>query len=661
MIMTKRLITAEDIAELKYVGDPQVSPDGKSIVFVHTTMDERKDGYPSVLYEVDMEGSARPLTFHYDKENIIKDSSPRWSPDGSSIAFLTNRTGRNEVWLLPMKERGEARPLIQLDDPIVDFAWASGGEAIACIVSVPDKEAIYSDVNVITRLRYKEDGNRAFVTSTKHVGLFHLTSHTYEQISPSNGAYEEVTFSEDGKVLYYTGSTDERREIEWIPSIYSYDLATKDETVLFEGKGPIHSLTPSPDGKRLAFVGHMYGETMSYNNNVWSIDLTTGDCSNISDALDRTVDNVVRVDASFDSGKQRIAWKKDSRGLYFTALDHGSVRLYETTIDGNVSDAFTPIGTTITSFNVLDDETVVSVQADAHSTGDLILHSTKEDEKTTLTDFNQAFLSTRTLSTPDRVTYTSVDEYEIEGWIMFPPHAYREEKIPLILQIHGGPHSAYGYGFQHEWQWLAAQGYAVFYVNPRGSQGYGETFLQQVVGDWGGKDYEDLMHGIDHVLSIYPQLDNDALFVTGASYGGYMTNMITARTDRFKAAITQNAVVNLHSMFGTSDIGFFFNSSQLGGADLWKDEEKIMKYSPIRYAPNVKTPTLILHNEQDHRCPMEQAEQWYVALRRLGVDTKLVRFPDEDHGMSSNGKPAHRLERLHHIGDWFDEYLHEKD
>lgn len=276
--------------------------------------------------------------------------------------------------------------------------------------------------------------------------------------------------------------------------------------------------------------------------------------------------------------------------------------------------------------------------------------------KTLLTSWNQEVMDGLDLSTPERIEYTSTDGLTIEGWVMLPPIVKKETKIPLVLQIHGGPHSAYGYGFQHEWQLMAAEGYAVLYMNPRGSQGYGEEFLQQVVGDWGGKDYEDLMKGLEVTLRTYPSIDTDALFVTGASYGGYMTNMITARTARFKAAITQNAVTNLYSMFGTSDIGFYFNSAQLGGADMWEDEETVMKFSPIRYAKSVQTPTLVLHNENDYRCPMEQAEQWYLALRRLGVATKLIRFPDEDHGLSSSGKPSHRLERLAHMMDWFETY-----
>src|SRR5699024_366059 len=189
-----------------------------------------------------------------------------------------------------------------------------------------------------------------------------------------------------------------------------------------------------------------------------------------------------------------------------------------------------------------------------------------------------------------------------------------------------------------------------------GSQSYDEAFLRQVVGDWAGKDYEDLMQGVDVALEKYTYIDEENIFVTGASYGGYMTNMITTRTDRFKAAITQNSISNLYSMFGTSDIGFYFTSWQLGGLDLWEDEEKIMAFSPIRYAKNVQTPTLIMHNEDDDRCPIQQGEQWYVALRRLGVEAQYVRIPGESHGLASSGKPSHRLERLKHMINWFDYY-----
>ena len=658
--MNMRGITAEDLLALKYVGSPQVAPNGKDIVYTETTMDEEKDGYSSTLHLVQTNGEGHPLTYHFEPTRSIKDYQPRWSPDGSRIAFLTNRTGKNEVWSLPVHHAGEARPLIQLDEDIVDFSWSPKGDSIACITHVTrmdDMNHDTSDVEVISRLRYKADGVHSFVHTTKHVGLYDIDNDTYEQITSLNGEYQEVCFSKDGNELYYVGSVDAQREVEYIPSIFSWNIQSQEETTIFQGKGPIRSLSPSPDGKKLAFVGHMNGETMSYNAQIWTLDLHSYTCVSINQNLDRTIDNVIRVDVSFDSGTPPFVWKSDSTSVYFTALDHGSMRLYEAKIDGEVSQAYTPIGITLTSFDIINEEAIVCVQASEHSTGDLVIQSIRNDqEKRKLTHVNDSLLDELTLSSPKHITYESEDGLEIEGWLLLPIQP-TEEKIPLIVQIHGGPHSAYGYGLQHEWQVLAAQGYAVFYANPRGSQGYGEDFLQQVVGDWGGDDYNDIMSGVEHVLHTYPQIDEESLFVTGASYGGYMTNMITARTNKFKAAITQNAVVNLHSMFGTSDIGFYFNSSQLGGVDLWEDEETILKYSPIRYANQVQTPTLIMHNEKDYRCPMEQAEQWYLALRRRGVDTKLIRFPDEDHGLASSGKPSHRLERLEHICNWFHHYL----
>ena len=579
--------------------------------------------------------------------------------------FSIQSNGKKSSMDPSSSESGEAVPLTNLAGNVVDVAWSQDGKTVACVVDAPYQEEeakfLTSDVQIITRLRYKADGNRQFLTTRKHIVLYDTINHKYSQITSGDFDFQGICFSADGLKVYYIGSKEENREIEYIPSIWEYDLASKQETLFYKGKGPIHSLKPSPDGKWLGFIGHENGESYSYNANVWIVSTESKEGRNVSKSLDRTVDNVVRVDASHDAAKQQLIWSEDSTSIYFGALDHGSVRLYKTTIEGIVSDALTNVGYTITSFDLLNESEAVCVEASHHSTGNLTLYKLNDPQsKTALTSWNQEVMDGLHLSTPERFEYTSTDGLPIEGWVMYPPTVQKETKIPLVLQIHGGPHSAYGYGFQHEWQFMAAKGYAVLYINPRGSQGYGEDFLRQVVGDWGGKDYEDLMEGLDVTLRSYPSIDADALFVTGASYGGYMTNMITARTTRFKAAITQNAVTNLYSMFGTSDIGFYFNSAQLGGVDMWEDEETVMKFSPIRYAKNVQTPTLVLHNENDYRCPMEQAEQWYMALKRLGIDTKLIRFPDEDHGLSSSGKPSHRLERLAHMMDWFETYRPKK-
>lgn len=649
-----RLLEAEDLIKLRFVGDPQVSPQKDRIAYVLTGMDIDKDGYHSSIYVSDFEGNSVRFS-KQEAEKLIKDTAPKWSPEGKTITFLSNRSGSNQVWIQSASVESEAIPLTNVSGNVVEHRWSPDGtKLVLTIQEAPEKSQ--SDTVIVTRLRYKLDGVRDFLNSRKHIYLFDLE--TKHSIKITNGDFDHYgpVFSADGKKLYYLGSKEETQELEYLPSIWQYDLTNNEETLFYKGKGPIRGLAPSPDGKWVAFIGHEHGETSSNNLDVWVVS-TDGEAINLSHALDRTVDNPVRVDASYDTGEPKVVWDENSSEIYFTATDYGSILLYKVSLDGNVSEPLSESQHTITSFALLNGENALLVQAHCHSTGDLVLQSLRsKSDKRKLTWWNDDLFGELQLSTPEQITFKSVDGLEFEGWVLQPPVRREGEKHPFVLQIHGGPHSAYGYGFQHEWQLMAARGYVVLYTNPRGSQGYGEDFLKRVVGDWGGEDYKDQITAVDFVLDKYDYIDRNQLFVTGTSYGGYMTNIITTRTNRFKAAATINSVTNLYSMFGTSDIGFYFNSAQLGGADMWDDEETVMKYSPIRYVRTVKTPTLIIHCEDDYRCPMEQGEQWYIALRRLGVETKLIRFPYESHGIASKGKPKHRLERLEYLIGWFDDH-----
>ena len=272
-----------------------------------------------------------------------------------------------------------------------------------------------------------------------------------------------------------------------------------------------------------------------------------------------------------------------------------------------------------------------------------------------LTDVNAALFAEVELRAPGRHTYRAGDGQELDAWVITPPgfDPGGGRRYPLVLEIHGGPHTAYGHSFFHEFHVLAGRGYAVLFTNPRGSHAYGQRFVEACVGDWGGKDYEDLMAGVDHALAL-GWVDPKRLYLTGGSYGGFMTNWIIGHTDRFRAAVTQRSISNNISAFGTSDIGWHFWEHEMGDATPWSGGEKLIFRSPLTYVTSVKTPLLILHAERDLRCPIEQAEQLFTALKVLGKEAVFVRFPEDNHDLTRGGKPKHRVEHARRIADWFD-------
>lgn len=660
--MTKRPITAEDLCKFNFVGDPQLSPNKDKVAYVLTHVDKEKDGYYSFIYITDLNGEGRQFTSHYSKDSLVKDTAPKWSPDGTTLAFRSNRTGKNQVWLLHI-DGGEAIQLTDVKQGIGDFTWSPNGRQLALTINgemklsnEEEKKEEKSDVKVITRLRYKGDGAGIYNDDRKHVYLFDVETKTYTKITEGEHDFSQPRFTQDGKSLLYIGTKAEDKEWGYLPAIWKFDLASKEEILFYQGNGYIMAPSLSPDGKWLAVAGHARGERSQGNANVLLLSVETGEFTNLTDDFDYTVGNLVGVDAKYDTAEQRLIWDSASTNIYFNATVGGDCQLFRVNLNGAVSPALSPTVSVVTSFDIVSDDQAVLVMATPYSTGDLVTQDLHDVNNVgMLTDWNHELYNEVFLSTPENFQYESTDDKEIEGWIL-KPYGFEEGKTyPMILQIHGGPATAYGNGLHHEMQLMASKGYVVLYTNPRGSHGYGHEFVNAVIGDYGGMDYVDIMAGLDYALENFNYIDQDQLFVTGGSYGGYMTNVIVTRTDRFKAAVTQRSICNWHSFYGTSDIGFFFTEWQHGHADLWDDAVKLLEVSPLHHARNVKTPTLILHSEQDLRCPMEQAEQWYVALKRLGVETKLVRFPDENHELSRSGKPKHRLERLQHLIGWFDD------
>ncbi|MDP2871910.1 MAG: S9 family peptidase [Bacillota bacterium] len=480
--------------------------------------------------------------------------------------------------------------------------------------------------------------------------------------------------------------------------------------------GSLGSPTVSPDGHWLLCLGTAEETGGAANTHLWLIPLrhainagrtaaagTTGEDPwtrpamsawlDILAGLDRSLGNSIGADVRTDAGLDRALWSGDGAWVYFTATDGGYCRLYRARLpEGVPLEGYVPVIEQLTT----DEQPVVGSVSSAHpeagkellalfaagptSPGDIYLaepaqgaappRAPAQTEPLTplgcplrLRPLNfrrltrhSAWAEEADLSRPERVIFPSVEDGRIEGWLMQPAGFDESARYPAVLEIHGGPHVTYGLAFMHEFQVLCARGFAVFFTNPRGSKGYGEAFAARVVGDWAGIDYQDLMAAADWLEKV-PWVDPQRVGVTGGSQGGYLTNFLIGHTTRFAAAVTQRSMSNLYSKYGVSDIGWTGDRWGMGGKDLWDSEDFIMERSPIRYAPHVRTPVLIIHSEQDLRCPMEQGEQWYVALRRLGVQTEFVRFAGENHELSRSGKPRNRVERLERIAGWFERFL----
>jgi dipeptidyl aminopeptidase/acylaminoacyl peptidase len=376
---------------------------------------------------------------------------------------------------------------------------------------------------------------------------------------------------------------------------------------------------------------------------------------NLSADFDATLEDSLLTDA-FGPSKPGLLWSPDGRWIFTQVSEQGAVRLYRFPVSGGAPECIIGGARRVLDFSLsADGRWIAAVIADPVDPGSVWLMAADGSSSRCLADPNAAWKEEVEILGPEEMWVSSpVDGRPIHAWVLRPANA-GGERVPLVLSIHGGPHGMYGWAYCHEFQVLAAEGYGVVYANPRGSQGYGETFLACTRGAWGEADMPDLMAVVDAVLA-QGWADPERLGVCGGSYGGYMTNWIVGHTDRFRAAVSMRCVSELVSMYGTSDIGVYFSEWEIG-ATPWDDPERYRRLSPLTYAPNIRTPLLLLHAEEDWRCPIAQAEQLFTWLRRLGRTVELVRFPGEGHNLTRSGRPRHRLEHLEHELRWFRTYL----
>ncbi len=505
-----------------------------------------------------------------------------------------------------------------------------------------------SDVKVVNRLFYKLNDLGFFHDRWRHLYRIGLGQRRPTQVS--KGAFDITGFdvSPDGRQVAFGANTARDADYTFRKDLYVVPTKGGDPDRLTEGKGPIGAVRWSPDGQQVAFVGHDLRRRLATNQDVWVSDLEGG-ARNLTEALDRSVGNQLNSDSRAHGVELPLRWTPDGEALTFGATDKGSCHLYTVRLDGAIETA-TQGDMSLEGYSFSADHGVLAYAAMTDTTlADIFLRHDGVERR--LTRFNDRLLARLKLRKPQAFRFEASDGHPIEGWVLRGGRGRR----PGVLEIHGGPRTTYGHAFELEFHLLAARGFHVLYTNPRGSQGYGEDFSAWIVGDYGDRDYKDLMEAVDYAVDR-GWVDPERMGVTGGSYGGLMTNWIVTQTDRFAAAVTQRSISNWQSFFGTSDIGYFFGEEEMEALP-WDDPAKFTEKSPITHVKNVTTPLLIIHSEQDFRCPIEQAEQLFVALKRLRKEVELARFPDESHELSRSGQPRHRIERLERILGWMEGHI----
>jgi len=471
-------------------------------------------------------------------------------------------------------------------------------------------------------------------------------------------------WSPDGsRIAFVTNRTEDPDRTPQFQEIRIVPAAGGAETLLETPEGPKGPLAWSPDGALLAYFGHTDVQDVwsPTDPNLWVVPLSGGEARNLSGGLDRPVGDATLADLrSFGGGWTGPVWSPDSSVVYFLLSDRGACHVYQAALAGGAPVNLTPglrAEVASLSLDAAGRRAAVLVGDPVHP-GDVHVAGVDGGSLSLrrISFGNDALLKELDLAEPEELTAAS-DGGEVHGWLLRPPASAPRsgDRLPLILYIHGGPHTQYGWAMMHEFQMHVARGYAILYTNPRGSRGYGNAHGSAIRGDWGGPDYRDLMAATDKAAAL-PDIDADRMGVTGGSYGGYMTNWIAGHTDRFRCGVTQRSVVNLHSMGGTCD--FNFSETEYFGGNTWSEPERLLAQSPLTYAHQVRTPLLILHSEGDLRCPIEQAEQLFAALKYLGREVEFVRYPREaNHGLSRTGPPDLRLDRLQRIAGWMERWL----
>jgi dipeptidyl aminopeptidase/acylaminoacyl peptidase len=652
LAQTKRGITPEDYFSFQFISDPHLSPDGKAAAYVLTTIDQKKNRRESSVWLVHVDGSAPPRRLSAEG---FSSNSPHWSPDGKTLAMLSTRnldatageTAKAQIYLLPMTSGGEAVALTKLKNGVQSFQWSPDGGRIVVVSSSGPSDSVApgdrkSDVRHYSHIVYKFNDTGWYDDKRRHLWVVTVPGGEARQVTDGQDWNDtDPQWSPDGTRIAFvsdrTGKAydDSRNTDVWVIPATGGEL-TKISDHPFDDESPRWS----PDGKKILFAGQ--ATSRHQFPKLYLADSSGGAASQLA----------VK---DLDLIPTELHWPA-AGSQFFAAGVKGETQIFRADPAAHTFSAVTSGPRSVHAFDLsVGAGKMIYLANDFQHLDDLYVANLDGKAERQLTYLNGSLWAQINLQPVERLQFKSTDGWPVEGFFVKPLGWQPGKKYPMVLVIHGGPEGMFGVDWYHEFQVYAARGWAVFFCNPRGSTGYGEKFERGEINNWGGMDYQDVMAGVDAVLKQNPWVDTDKLGVTGGSYGGYMTNWIVSHTNRFKAAVTLRSVSNFISDEGTRD-GAYGHEEYFKGI-LFDDFDQYWEASPLKYARNVRTPTLILHSDMDFRVPIEQGEQWFRALQHYGVPSELVLFPRENHNLTRTGEPKHLVESLNWQLYWFDRYL----
>ncbi len=669
--MTKKCVSAELLYEFRPISGCNIAPDGKRVVFSVQRVERKSEAKYSNLWmaETGRANSAEQYTF-----GDHNDHSPVWSPDGRWIAFLSNRgdqTKPAQIYLIPT-HGGEARPLTYIEGQISDLSWSPDGGRLLCAVCKTDpiavdrrddpaKQKLGVVERHITRIHYKYDGVGFLPDERWHIWTIDVKRKKATQLTDGVICHEHAPiWSPDGKQIAFL--SNRAADPDFNPGGDAIYLIAADgklsaETDFVEIDTPFGSkshLSWSPDGSQIAYFATLGRGDWWQHTHLWTVasDGSTA-ARNLTGAHDRDFGNVGMNDLGGCETATAV-WSADCSQLFCQMTHHGNVTLQRVEVaTGQLAPVVAEDGV-VGAFS-LAGEQLAYWHTTMMRSGEIFTRKLGENRPKQLSRINERVFGRKNLGQVEEVWFDGADGNRLQGWILTPPDFDRSQQYPSIMEMHGGPLAQYSNAFMHEFFYLAAQGYVVYFCNPRGGRGYGDAHAKAIWNDHGGVDVDDVLTWANYVAQL-PYIDVERRGITGGSYGGFLVNWLIGHTDQFAAAVTQRSISNRTSSYGSSDINWL-REITFDDEPPWENLDNYWRQSPLKYIANAKTPTLVIHSELDLRCPMEQGEQIYVALKRLGVDTEMVRYPDESHGLSRIGRTDRRIRRLEHISRWFDRYL----